>query len=163
MVRKVVSGGQTGADRAALDFALAHGLEHGGWCPRGRRAEDGAIPAIYRLTETPSREYEQRTAWNVRDSDATVVFSIARELSGGSKLTAGLAEQLGKPWLHVRPEIDGTAALRDFLRKHPVEVLNIAGPRASHEPDVYAFVTATLDAVLGTDIDGSSLRAARST
>lgn len=154
MVRKVVSGGQTGADRAGLDWARAYGLGHGGWCPRGRRAEDGTIPDDYQLTETPSCEYEQRTAWNVRDSDVTVVFSIARELSGGSKLTVELAEQLGKPWLHLRPDLDAARALRKFLCEHQVEVLNIAGPRASHEPEVYAFVAATLNAVLGTDPHG---------
>src|SRR2546423_13574935 len=68
---KIVSGGQTGADRAALDFALAHKIPQGGWCPKGRRAEDGVIEPCYRLVETPSSRYSQRTAWNVRDSDAT--------------------------------------------------------------------------------------------
>ena len=72
----ILSGGQTGADRAALDFAIEFGLAHGGWCPRGRLAEDGPIDERYDLTETPSRRYNQRTEWNIRDSDATVVFSI---------------------------------------------------------------------------------------
>ena len=75
----ILSGGQTGADRAALDFAIEYGLPHGGWCPRGRLAEDGPIDERYELTETPSHRYAQRTEWNVRDSDATVVFSIARK------------------------------------------------------------------------------------
>lgn len=106
------------------------------------------IPATYRLTETPSPVYEQRTEWNVRDSDATVVFSIAHELSGGSKLTMEVARRLGKPWLHVRPGETAAGALRKFLHDHRVEVLNVAGPRASSEPDVYGFVTATLTAAL---------------
>src|SRR5436189_4749506 len=91
MVEKIISGGQTGADRAALDFALAHGLAHGGWCPRGRLAEDGALEERYELRETPDAEYAQRTEWNVRDSDGTVIFSIAAGLTGGSKLTAEFA------------------------------------------------------------------------
>ncbi len=75
-VPKIMSGGQTGADRAALDFAIGHGIKHGGWCPKGRRAEDGAIDARYQLKETPSANFVQRTEWNTRDSDGTVVFSI---------------------------------------------------------------------------------------
>ena len=74
---RIVSGGQTGADRAALDWAIARRIPHGGWCPQGRKAEDGVIEAKYHLTETPSADYIQRTEWNVRDSNGTVVFSIA--------------------------------------------------------------------------------------
>ena len=84
----LISGGQTGADRAALDFALAANLTHGGWCPRGRLAEDGPIPARYTLRETPSANYLQRTEWNVRDSDGTVVFAVSPCLTGGTKRTA---------------------------------------------------------------------------
>ena len=76
MIEKIISGGQTGADCAALDFAIEHGIPHGGWCPGGRLAEDGPIDARYQLKETPSANYTQRTEWNVRDSDGTVVFSI---------------------------------------------------------------------------------------
>lgn len=92
---RIISGGQTGADRAALDAALACGLPIGGWCPRGRRAEDGQIPARYPLVETPSRDYRQRTRWNVRDSDFTLVFVIG-SLGGGSKFTTEVAERMGK-------------------------------------------------------------------
>jgi len=150
----IVSGGQTGADRAALDFAIANGMLHDGWCPRGRRAEDGPIPPHYLLRETPSRHYSQRTRWNVRDSDATVVFSIAPQLIGGTRLTAEIARQLGKPVLHLsRDEPDFTveaaaAKLRQFLSEHQVERLNIAGPRASQEPEVAAFITAVLACAL---------------
>ena len=97
----IVSGGQTGADRAALDFAIAHGIAHGGWCPRGRLAEDGPIPSRYQLRETPSRKYAQRTEWNVRDSDATALFTLAPQMQGGTALTPDVAERLGKPWLHL--------------------------------------------------------------
>jgi hypothetical protein len=146
----IVSGGQTGADRAALDFALEFGLAHGGWCPRGRRAEDGEIDERYGLTETPSHRYDQRTRWNVRDSDATVVFSIAREVSGGTALTLAVAEQQGKPYLHlaseavVAGELDPVPELLDFLAEHRVSRLNVAGPRASQEPLVAAFVRGVL-------------------
>lgn len=92
-IPKLVSGGQTGADRAALDWALSHKLPCGGWCPKGRKAEDGAIEAKYPLKESPSASYLQRTEWNVRDSDGTVLFSLASELTGGSKKTAPVREE----------------------------------------------------------------------
>src|SRR4249919_2292872 len=97
---RIVSGGQTGADQAALDWAIAHGVPHGGWCPKGRKAEDKTIDARYKLQETPSANYIQRTEWNARDSDGTVVFSIAETLTGGSKKTAELARKHGRPVIH---------------------------------------------------------------
>src|SRR2546428_7239726 len=100
MIEKIISGGQTGADRAALDFAIARGIPHGGWCPRGRLAEDGVISDRYQLTETPSANSAQRTEGNVRDSDGTVIFSIGPKLTGGSKQTAEFARQHRKPCLH---------------------------------------------------------------
>jgi hypothetical protein len=147
-VEQIVSGGQTGADRAALDFAIAHGIAHGGWCPRGRLAEDGALERAYELRETPEEEYPQRTKWNVRDSDGTVIFSIAPELTGGSKLTAELAAELRKPWLHVSELRDGAGAaerLRAFVVENRIRVLNVAGPRASNEPAVARFVIESLE------------------
>src|SRR6266498_3663785 len=92
---RIVSGGQTGADRAALDWALAHGVPHGGWCPRGRKAEDGTIARLYLLTETPADSYAPRTEWNVRDSDGTAILSLSQTLTGGSRKTAELARQYG--------------------------------------------------------------------
>lgn len=146
---EIWSGGQTGADRAALDFALAHGIPHGGWCPRGRRAEDGVIPRHYRLTETASDAYEERTRLNVRDSDATVIFSLAPELAGGSQLTLATARLLDKPVLHLVAASDaGNAAvrLREFVRRHHVRRLNVAGPRASEAPGIATFVEMVLRA-----------------
>jgi hypothetical protein len=158
----IISGGQTGADRAALDFAINHGLPHGGWCPRGRRAEDGTIAHEYDLDETPSHRYAQRTAWNIRDSDATVVFSIGSETSGGSRLTLELAHQKGKPALHLSRDaaddvvgenssratiVRASDLLRSFLAHHNVRRLNVAGPRASQEPEVGQFVRDILCAV----------------
>lgn len=144
-IAHIISGAQTGADRAALDWAIAHGLPHGGWCPAGRRAEDGVIPDIYQMRETPSRAYESRTKCNVRDSDATLIISKNPELSGGSKRTREFAIALGKPCLHLHAGLDSAAALRDFLASNPVTVLNIAGPRESTEPGIGSFVLTTLD------------------
>jgi hypothetical protein len=146
----IISGGQTGADRAALDFAIEHGISHGGWCPRHRRAEDGVIPPQYLLHETPSSHYSQRTERNVCDSDATVVFTIKSRLTGGTRLTFELATQLGKPVLHVSRDetsIAGAAdKLRTFVKEHPIKTLNVAGPRASQEPEIDVFVRAVLAA-----------------
>jgi hypothetical protein len=104
VIERVVSGGQTGADRAALDWALARGVPHGGWCPVGRITEDGTIPPRYQLTEMPDGGgYRQRTRANVRDADATLILSIAPELTGGSRQTMIFARQLAKPWLHSMP------------------------------------------------------------
>ena len=146
-VLKLVSGGQTGADRAALDFAIEHRIPHGGWCPAGRVAEDGVIPPRYRLTETPDSKFSQRTEWNVRDSDGTAVFSIAPEITGGTKETAGLATAHQKPLLHLwrnggpdSPEVE----LLRFIRENRVRTLNVAGPRASTEPEIGAFVREVL-------------------
>src|SRR5437870_5407187 len=83
-IAKIVSGGQTGADRAAFDWAIANNIPHGGWCPRGRLAEDGIIPDFYRMQETVSTEYVVRTERNVTESDGTVIFTIGKALTGGS-------------------------------------------------------------------------------
>lgn len=145
---KIVSGGQTGADRAALDWAIFHDIPHGGWCPKGRKSEDGILSAQYQLTETPSASYPQRTQWNVRDSDATVIFTIAPRLSGGSKLTADAAQKLGKSFLHLSPASYGSAEkLLSFIRENNVRVLNVAGTRGSKEPEVAAFVKKVLEEV----------------
>lgn len=134
----MVSGGQTGVDRAALDVALALGLPCGGWCPKGRRAEDGPIDARYPLQETSGADYAERTERNVVDSDATLIIS-PQPLTGGTRLTAELAERHGKPWLAVDPshETDALAKVVDWLARHRVQVLNVAGPRASKTPDHY--------------------------
>jgi hypothetical protein len=144
---KIVAGGQTGADRAALDWALARGVAHGGWCPKGRWAEDGPIPRRYRLRQAPSAEPAQRTEWNVRDADATVIFSLRGSLTGGSLLTRQLARRYGKPCLHLsaRHRGDPAASLRAFVRTHRVRVLNVAGPRASREAGLGRFVQETLE------------------
>ena len=129
----VVSGGQSGADRAALDWAIARGLRHGGWCPRGRKTEDGVLPERYLLQETPSASYLQRAEWNVRDSDATLIFTLTDRLDGGSKRTTTLADSLNKSWLHVRPGVH-PKYVAGFLLRHHVHTLNVAGKRESSAP-----------------------------
>jgi hypothetical protein len=154
---EIRSGGQTGVDRAALDFALDRGLPHGGWCPRGRRAEDGVIPARYRLRETASAAYEERTRRNVRDSDATVIFSPGRALAGGTRLTREVARALGRPLLHLTAAGDAARAaarLRAFVRRHRVRRLNVAGPRASEAPGLEIFVRAVLARAFPPDPPG---------
>ena len=152
LLSKIVSGGQTGADRAALDWAIGSGIPHGGWCPKGRKAEDGALDPRYNLTETPSEDYSQRTEWNVRDSDGTAVFSVHRELRGGSLLTVELAGRRNKPVIHLCAQDEGTnpaQELRSFIEGFGISVLNVAGPRESDEPGVYRFVSHVLDQALG--------------
>jgi hypothetical protein len=145
---KIICGGQTGADRAALDWAIEYGTPHGGWCPKGRKAEDGPIDLRYTMQETPSSNYEQRTEWNVSDSHGTVVLSIAARLTGGSKKTVEMAHKHHKPVLHLSREAGPSMPqqkLLCFLRKHRIKILNVAGPRASKEPEVAGFVKQVLD------------------
>ncbi len=107
MIKKIVSGGQTGADRAALDFAIYHGIPHGGWCRKRRLAEDGMIERRYELQEASTKRYPQRTEKNVQDSDGTVVFTIAPKLNGGSRETVELARKYSKPVLHLHRGLCG--------------------------------------------------------
>jgi len=152
MLRRIVSGGQTGADRAALDVALERGLEIGGWVPKGRLAEDGAIPDVYTgLREADSSDPAVRTALNVRDSDATLIVSHG-PLSGGSLLTLMEATRLGRPVLHLDvakvPQAAAVTHLRTWLRAVGPATLNVAGPRASHDPAIAGRVAELLRAVL---------------
>lgn len=148
MIRRIVSGGQTGVDRAALDAALAAGIAAGGWCPRGRKAEDGRIPDRYPLTETPSPRYEQRTRWNVRDSDATLILS-PEPLTGGTAHTREICIRLNKPWFVADPHApDAETAVRDWLQRVRPATLNVAGPRESQRPGIHAAALALLQRLL---------------
>jgi hypothetical protein len=147
---KIVSGGQTGVDRAALDTALALGLPSGGWCPRGRKAEDGPIPDRYPLTETTSADYAQRTEWNVRDSDGTLVLTRG-EPAGGTALTIELAQRLGKPCLVVDLNANPDAGMvRTWLGEQNIHVLNVAGPRESQSPGIHEAAQSFLAQVLSS-------------
>ena len=146
----IISGGQTGVDRACLAWAIRHGLQQGGWCPKGRLAEDGKIPARYKLQETPSRRSAQRTEWNVRDSDATVIFSQSAKLSGGSWTTWEACKKFRKPVLHLSATAltitESAVLLQKFLGQHSVRRLNVAGPRKSQEVRAGWFARAVLEA-----------------
>jgi hypothetical protein len=154
MIGKLVSGGQTGVDRAALDVALHLGIPCGGWCPQGRKAEDGVIPAPYPLVETPSDDYSQRTKWNIRDSAATLILTC-REPTGGTLLTIDECRSTGKPHLVIdlSDEENYTKAVhaaREWIAGNlKGAVLNVAGPRASGYSGVYDKARRFLEVVLG--------------
>ncbi len=155
MIDKIVSGGQTGADRAALEVALELGLSTGGWIPRGRRAENGAVPERYEeLVESDSEAYESRTERNVRDSDATAVFAFGAP-TGGSALTVNLAHRLGKPVLTLDLERctreEAIATLRGWLAETRPRVLNVAGPRLSEQARIAEATAGILRAALRPD------------
>lgn len=146
-IQRIISGGQTGVDRAALDFAIARKIAHGGWCPAGRRAADGVLDARYQLQETESSGYRQRTKRNVLDADATLIIYQDR-LEGGSLLTRDLAAGHGKPLLlcdlHV-PAEELLTAWQDWLLSHPIAILNIAGPSEARNPGIYLPASALLE------------------
>lgn len=138
-------------DRAALDFAIRHGFEHGGWCPRGRQAEDGPIPSRYRLRETASPDYHERTEANVVDSDATLII-VRDRLAGGTALTLELAIRHARPVLIVfeSERLPHRASdLAQFLKLHLVQTLNVAGPRESEAPGLGKFVKEVLEEAIG--------------
>ena len=132
-IEKIVSGGQTGVDRAALDVAIFLDIPHGGWCPQGRRAEDGSIPDTYVLRETVQRDYAVRTERNIIDSDGTLILFRAKT-SGGTDLTRKLALKHRRPLLCVDLEHPGEVDVSQVYRwieDQQINVLNIAGPRES--------------------------------
>lgn len=140
-IRKIVSGGQTGADRAAFDFALENNIRIGGFVPKNRLAENGKIPAKYtNLIETAAEDYAERTELNVKNSDATLILSHG-ELKGGSLLTQQFAQKHKKPHLHidfsVMPMQKAAEKTQNWLDLIECEVLNVAGGRASEDPKIY--------------------------
>lgn len=146
-LEKIVSGGQTGVDRAALDVALALGMNCGGWCPHGRQAEDGTIAPMYPLQETPLGDYAQRTEWNVRDSDGTLILTRGQPV-GGTALTLAFTTQGNKPCLVIDLLERCTQSVYEWLQHHGIKVLNIAGPRESQQPGIYAEAVIFLEQVL---------------
>lgn len=143
-IGKLVSGGQTGVDRAALDVALRLGVPCGGWCPRGRWAEDGALPRRYPLSQTESADPAERTRLNVVQSDGTLVLHLGL-LDPGSRLTREIAGAEGRPFLEAElGEADLVPRVRRWLAQNKIRALNIAGPRESSAPGIQAAAQAFL-------------------
>ena len=146
---KIISGGQTGVDRAALDFAIKNNIQTGGYCPRGRKAEDGAIPEIYPLIELESKKYSDRTKANVEEADGTLVITWSKEPGHGTKKTIEFCLQLGKPFKICKMEevenIDEYFAFHHWLIRNHIKVLNIAGNRESKSPGIYEKTLETLE------------------
>jgi hypothetical protein len=155
MLEKIISGGQTGADRAALDACLETGFACGGFCPAGRRAEDGPIAEYYPLTELDGG-YKQRTRKNVEVADSTVIF-FHQHPTGGTALTVSYAREAGKPYLLVDTETthlsQASVILSSFIMQHDIRVLNVAGPRLSGDPAIYDYVRTVIRNVIQTDAD----------
>lgn len=134
-LERIVSGGQTGVDRAALDVALELGIPCGGWCPKGRRSEEGLIPGVYPLQESPTANYAERTALNVKDSDGTLILSRG-SLRGGTALTKTFAERYRRPFLIVDLRDATPQLIHEWLSANSIRVLNVAGPRESSQPGI---------------------------
>jgi hypothetical protein len=157
MIERIISGGQTGADQAALDVAIELHIPHGGWVPKGRKTERGCLPPKYQLREMPTDSYPKRTEQNVIDSDGTLIISHG-EFSGGSEFTRNRAEKHGKPWMHIDTNKHSVEAavqvIRAWISGNNIEVLNVAGPRASKDPKIYTTTTRVLKAVLQSQDEG---------
>ncbi len=150
MIKKIISGGQTGADRAALDVAIKLNIPHGGSVPKGRLAENGPIPDRYELQEMPIESYPARPEQNVIDSDGTLIVSHG-SLTGGSAFTRKMAMKHGKAWLHTDlnklPTFQAAMIIEDWISKNGIETLNVAGPRHSKDSLIYGLVTVILELV----------------
>jgi hypothetical protein len=154
MIQKIISGGQTGVDQAALDVAIEEGIPHGGWIPKGRLTENGPLPEKYLLQEMPTESYPARTEKNVLDADGTLIISNGK-LSGGSELTQKVAAKHNRPHLHIDLlRINGFKAAQDitaWIADNQIKVLNVAGPRASKDPRIYDAVRKIITTVLLLD------------
>jgi hypothetical protein len=150
MLKKVISGGQTGADQAGLDVALKLGIPHGGWIPKGRMTEEGPLPERYDLQEMPTESYPKRTEQNILGADGTLIVSHGK-LTGGSKLTIDLAQKHCRPFLHLDLRSMSMSyagrMLSSWLTDNGIKTLNVAGSRGSKDPEIYG---ATLKLLEGT-------------
>src|SRR5882757_5564378 len=160
-LRRIVSGGQTGVDRGALDAALAAHFDCGGWAPGDRSAEDGIIPERYPLILLPNGGYRQRTRLNVVDSDGTVIFFLEL-LTGGARLTRNLCALEKRPYLLIdtHKTLEPRAAAREimeFVERHAIRVLNVSGARASRWPAGYEFVLAAMSECIHLSTKENSL------
>jgi hypothetical protein len=139
-IEKIISGGQTGADRAALDISMAFGIPHGGWIPKGRKTEDGRLPDRYRMKEVLSISYAQSSQMNVLDSDGTLIVSHGR-LTGVPASTQELSKKHRRPCLHIDLEEiaydKATDIVCSWIEIRGIHTLNVAGPRATRDPNIY--------------------------
>lgn len=151
MIKKIISGGQTGADRAALDVAIKLGIPYGGWIPKGRLAENGPIPARYKLQEMPTDSYAARTEQNVADSDGTLIIARGK-LSGGSDYTREMALKHKKQLLYVdlnlHEPMDAASLIASWIKLQRIEILNVAGPRTTKDPSIYRDVLTIVEKTL---------------
>ena len=151
MIKKIISGGQTGADQAALDIAIELGIPYDGWIPKHRITEDGSLPDKYRLKEMPTISYQARTDKNIMESDATLIFSHG-QLTGGSKYTLEMGLQYKRPCLHINLDeynaFQATQEIHTWINEKKIEILNIAGPRASKDSKIYQAVKDIVKAVI---------------
>lgn len=157
-MKKIVSGGQTGVDQAALDAAKQCGISHGGWVPPGRKTENGPLAMKYEMLEMTSGSYPERTRQNVIDSDATLLLSRG-SLSGGTSLTRKFAVSYNKPYLHIDfdqvAQRDAVTIICRWLVRNDFSVLNVAGPRASSDHSIYEIAFDCLCLVLCDDVCNS--------
>jgi len=149
MIAKIISGGQTGADRSALDFAIDNNIPHGGWIPKGRITEAGQLPDKYHIQEMATTSYDIRTEQNVIDSDGTVIVSHGK-LTGGSALTQTFAIKHHKPRLHLDMDnktiAEAADSLNNWIRKNNIKTLNVAGSRVSKDNKIYQVTRDILEA-----------------
>jgi len=141
MIKKIISGGQTGVDRAALDAAIRMGIPHGGWIPKGRLTEEGPLPDTYHLDEMKTDSYPERTEKNVEVSDGTLIISRGA-LTGGTEYTRKMVLKHGKQMLHIdlslhASPLDAASLVSSWVEMQRIEILNVAGPRASKDPNIY--------------------------
>jgi len=164
MIKKIISGGQSGADRAALDFAIKMDIPHGGWIPKGRLAEDSPLSDKYNLKEMSTKSYPKRTEQNVIDSNGTLIISRGR-LTGGSDYTRKMACKHNKPWFHVNltetPAFEAAEQIIQWVELYEIQILNVAGPRASKDATIYKAVMDLLKAVYYMAIAEGSYAAMR--
>lgn len=161
MIEKIISGGQTGVDQAALKFAIDHNIPHGGWCPKGRKAENGIIPKEFILRETSSEDYSERTRLNIRDSDGTLILvpKIPISITDGTLLTIEEVKKIQKPFLIIDLSENDPPRdkINDWVNENHIKTLNIAGPRESQSPGINQLCTTFFEYLFGDlfDLDRS--------
>ncbi len=160
MIKKIVTGGQTGADQAALDAAIKWDIPHGGWVPKGRKTEHGPLLSIYQLKEMPTDSYPERTEKNVIDSDGTLIITHG-ELTGGSEYTLEMTKKHNRPYFHADLNITSNyataQAIYSWIKEHNIESLNVAGSKASKDLHIYRAVMKILEIVFHLDLIESTM------